>query len=373
MTLRRAARPQRRDDSAPRVSVGRRPRGRAPRAGGSGCAVLAQVEASTRAALQRLAGEVARPARSSEEWLRKALLRKEREDRKLRDQALRRTRASGASARRPSSRRPRRRSPAGRRCLRLRSTAPWPAGQTAGAGRARPRGRAQVLRLQGPYRRVTGSTTSSARSVATRNQTRRRPTADLRGRVALVHGRAREDRHQRGAAAAARRVQRRGCTRFPARRRGAATPGSGLPRWKDRALDPRDRPPSPPSVEFSATGSTRRCRASTSRFHNACRGRATEASAPVYGPFASFSHGLVGGYIPSSRGGRGPGLTVKALLAGAAGDRCASRRPHRSRSTGLAQVQRWGIDEAIPRHAVVHFTEHVPLKGAVEGVAPRIR
>jgi signal transduction histidine kinase len=88
---------------------------------------------------------------------------------------------------------------------------------------------------------------------------------------------------------------------------------------------------------------------------------ATEATAPVYGPYGTFlGTGVVGGYMVSfTEVGREAGRLVEALLAGATP---GSLRVPETAPVALhvdwRQIERWGIDaQAIPRDAVVHFRE----------------
>jgi NAD(P)-dependent dehydrogenase (short-subunit alcohol dehydrogenase family) len=195
-------------------------------------AVLAQVDASTREALQRLAGEVARPGDEQRRKLRKALLRKERDARKLRDQALR--------------------SHTGIRLLRdapvfappapsLTGTAPPPQDGSGGP----PRDAREVLGpdldeprkcyvCKTPYRRVHAFYDQLCPDCGDDNHVRRTATADLRGRVALVTGARVKIGYQ-----AALLLLRAGCsvvacTRFPrdAAARYAREPDFDA--WKDR-------------------------------------------------------------------------------------------------------------------------------------------
>ena len=93
---------------------------------------------------------------------------------------------------------------------------------------------------------------------------------------------------------------------------------------------------------------------------------ATEASAPVYGPYGTFlGTGVVGGYMVSfTEVGREAGRVVKALLAGAApGSLRVPETAPLALHVDWRQVQRWGIAEkAIPRDAVVHFREQTFLQ-----------
>ena len=237
---------------------------------------LAGVDAATREALQRLAGEIARPDGRQRRKLRKALLKGEREARKARDGALRKGTGiqrlrDAAVFRAPlpalpapgddASRWSPGCAPAAARPRRARGPPPRPRAD----GRPRARRAAQVLRLQGASTGgSTRSTTSSAARAATRTTRAATPTADLRGRVALVTGARVKIGYQ-----AAILLLRAGCrvvalTRFPrdAAARYAREPDFDA--WQDRltiyGIDLRHTP----SVELLASGSTRRCRGSTS-------------------------------------------------------------------------------------------------------------
>jgi NAD(P)-dependent dehydrogenase (short-subunit alcohol dehydrogenase family) len=196
--------------------------------------VLAQVDASTREALQRLAGEVARPGDEQRRKLRKALLRREREERKLRDAALRRSTGIRRLRDAPVFVPP---APA----LAGTSAAPPADGDAAPSGEAargvpgpeldEPR---KCYVCKASYRRVHAFYDQLCPDCGDDNQTRRTASADLRGRVALVTGARVKIGYQ-----AALLLLRAGCsvvacTRFP---RDAAARYAREPdfeAWKDR-------------------------------------------------------------------------------------------------------------------------------------------
>jgi NAD(P)-dependent dehydrogenase (short-subunit alcohol dehydrogenase family) len=192
--------------------------------------VLAQVDAATREALQRLAGEVARPGADQRRRLRKALLKAERDARKTRDGALR--------------------SQTGIRRLRQAPVfqTPLPPGRADGPpalpapleGAGPPPAAAELSEprkcyvCKAPYRRLHAFYDQLCPACGDENERRRTATADLRGRVALVTGARVKIGYQ-----AAILLLRAGChvvacTRFPrdAADRYAREPDHAA--WRDR-------------------------------------------------------------------------------------------------------------------------------------------
>jgi NAD(P)-dependent dehydrogenase (short-subunit alcohol dehydrogenase family) len=199
--------------------------------------VLADVDAETRVALQRLAGEVARPDLKHRKKLQKALLRSEHAARKARDESLRRgtairklreaplfetplpplpppgTDASGWWPRLPGAAAP--------------AQAPAAPAEELGAPR-----KCYVCKRE--YRRVHRFYDQLCPACGDENEARRGATADLRGRVALVTGARVKIGYQ-----AAILLLRAGCsvvacTRFPrdAAARYAREPDFAA--WRDR-------------------------------------------------------------------------------------------------------------------------------------------
>jgi len=197
-------------------------------------AALAQVDAGTRAALQRLAGEVARPGEEQRRKLRKALLRRERDARKLRDQALRRSTGIRRLREAPIFAPPAPSLP-GTSSPPPQDGVPAPPRDARGSGPGpeldEPR---KCYVCKAPYRRVHPFYDQLCPGCGDENQARRTATADLRGRVALVTGARVKIGYQ-----AALLLLRAGCTvlactRFPrdAAARYAREPDFDA--WKDR-------------------------------------------------------------------------------------------------------------------------------------------
>ncbi|HEY6098937.1 MAG TPA: SDR family oxidoreductase, partial [Anaeromyxobacter sp.] len=198
--------------------------------------LLADVDAETRVALQRLAGEVARPDLRKRKRLQKALLRNERASRKARDRALR----EGTGIRKlrdaPVFATP------------LPRTGPdAPGGPPRLTGRAAARAEPvapdeephlaephKCYVCKRPYHRLHRFYDQLCRGCGDENEARRAATADLRGRTALVTGARVKIGYQ-----AAIMLLRAGCsvvacTRFPrdAAARYAREPDFAA--WKDR-------------------------------------------------------------------------------------------------------------------------------------------
>ncbi|HEX9305934.1 MAG TPA: SDR family NAD(P)-dependent oxidoreductase [Anaeromyxobacter sp.] len=238
---------------------------------------LSAVDASTREALQKLAGEVARPDGRQRKKLRNALRKGERVARKDRDGALRKATGSqrlrGAPVfRTPLPALPRWGEGASAWWPRLPPHDAHPPGAAAaendGPELAEPR-KCYVCKAE--YRRLHPFYDQLCRACGDENQTRRTATADLRGRVALVTGARVKIGYQ-----AAILLLRAGCrvvalTRFPrdAAARYAREPDFAA--WRDRltvhGIDLRHTP----SVELIC----QRLEATLPRLdfqvHNACQ------------------------------------------------------------------------------------------------------
>jgi NAD(P)-dependent dehydrogenase (short-subunit alcohol dehydrogenase family) len=208
-------------------------------------AVLAAVDAATRTALQRLAGEVARPDLKGRKKLQRALLKREREARKLRDEGLRRATGIQQLRRAPVFVTPFPALPqAGSDASEWRPELPpdeparavEPAGATPGEGGDGPElleaGKCYVCKK--PFRRLHAFYDQMCQACGAENFERRSATVDLRGRVALVTGARVKIGYQ-----AAILLLRAGCsvvacTRFPrdAAARYAREPDFDA--WRDR-------------------------------------------------------------------------------------------------------------------------------------------
>ena len=164
---------------------------------------LAGVDGATREALQRLAGEIARPDARQRRQLRKALGRGEREARKARDGALRKGTGIQRLREAPVFRAPLPELPppgadASSWWPRLRAGGGAPHPPAPGASHAHGReGAAGGPELSEPrkcyvckaeYRRLHPFYDQLCRACGDENHARRTATADLRGRVALVTG-----------------------------------------------------------------------------------------------------------------------------------------------------------------------------------------
>jgi NAD(P)-dependent dehydrogenase (short-subunit alcohol dehydrogenase family) len=231
-------------------------------------AVLAAFEAATRATLQRLAGEVARPDLKQRKKLQRALLKREHEARKLRDEQLRRATGIQQLRRAPVfvTPLPSLPSPGGdasgwwpqlpcgepRSALRsatagvvteVAATEAGTSGVTGAAAVEDPRAAVEAPELsqprkcyvcKGPFRTLHPFYDQMCQACGDENFARRSAAADLRGRVALVTGARVKIGYQ-----AAILLLRAGssvvaCTRFP---RDAAARYAREPdfeEWKDR-------------------------------------------------------------------------------------------------------------------------------------------
>ncbi|HSN14916.1 MAG TPA: SDR family oxidoreductase, partial [Anaeromyxobacteraceae bacterium] len=247
--------------------------------------LLAQVDAGLREALQRVAGEVARPAADQRRRLRKALLKAERGARKQRDETLRRgtgiQRARQASVFvTPLPALP----PPGTDASAWRPSLPGASSALPHPGRAQ--GEAASSPDQGgpelseprkcyvckaPYRQLHPFYDQLCPACGDENFARRTSTADLRGRVALVTGARVKIGYQ-----AAILLLRTGChvvalTRFPrdAAARYAREPDFAS--WRDRltihGIDLRHTP----SVELLCQRLDATLPRLDFQIHNACQ------------------------------------------------------------------------------------------------------
>ncbi len=200
--------------------------------------VLARVDRATRAALQRLAGEVARPGADQRRALRKALLRRERGATRARDGALRR----GTGIRRlreapvfPTPAPPPRLQPAGEGAgaedVRAAGGAPAPERGDAGPELSEPR---KCYVCKRPYRRLHAFYDQLCPECGDESFRRRGASADLRGRVALVTGARVKIGYQAAILLLRAGCRVVACTRFPrdAAARYAREPD--LEAWRDR-------------------------------------------------------------------------------------------------------------------------------------------
>lgn len=236
---------------------------------------LARVDAATREALQRLAGEIARPDGRQRKKLRKALRKDEREGRKARDGALRRDTGIRRGRDAPVFATPLPElQPPGTDASRW-----WPrlpaapataaaAPEEHGPELAEPR-KCYVCKAE--YRRLHSFYDQMCRACGDENLARRAATADLRGRVALVTGARVKIGYQ-----AAVLLLRTGCrvvalTRFPrdAAARYAREPDFAT--WKDRltihGIDLRHTP----SVELLCKHLDATLPRLDFQIHNACQ------------------------------------------------------------------------------------------------------
>jgi NAD(P)-dependent dehydrogenase (short-subunit alcohol dehydrogenase family) len=297
-------------------------------------ALLAQVDAETRAALQKAAGEVARPGADQRRRLRKALLKAERDARKARDGALRRTtgiqrlRAAPVFAT-PLPELPR----PGEDARSWRPALPTPAPaepHSAGEGPelAEPR-KCYVCKV--PYRRLHPFYDQLCPRCGDENLARRTATADLRGRVALVTGARVKIGYQ-----AAILLLRAGCavvslTRFPrdAAARYAREPDFDA--WKGRltihGVDLRHTP----SVELLCHRLDATLPRLDFQLHNACQtvrrppgfyGHLLEREHAPWADVPAAQRALLEQYedLRASVGTRHAGVASPALLSQAASD-----------------------------------------------------
>ncbi|HEX8910201.1 MAG TPA: SDR family oxidoreductase, partial [Anaeromyxobacteraceae bacterium] len=279
--------------------------------------LLAELPADARAALQRLAGEVARPDLKARKRLQKALLRREKADRKSSDAALRRD--------------------TGIRRLRSAPVFPTPL-PPASAGATAPEAAAPPPELhaprkcyvcKAPYRALHPFYDQLCPACGDDNYARRSATADLRGRVALVTGARVKIGYQ-----AAILLLRAGCTviactRFP---RDAAARYAREPdfeAWRERltihGVDLRHTP----SVEHLCHHLDRTLPRLDFQLHNACQ---TVRRPPGFYAHLIEREQLAASAVPARERmlladhealrqdlGRGaPGLTSPALLSQAA-------------------------------------------------------
>ncbi len=297
---------------------------------------LAGVDAETRVALQRLAGEVARPDLRTRKRLQKALLRSDHEARKARDEALRR----GTGIRKlrdapvfatPAPGLP----PPG-----AGASGWWPRLEGA-AERAQADAPADGPELSGPrkcyvckraYRTLHRFYDQLCPPCAGENEARRTASADLRGRVALVTGARVKIGYQ-----AAILLLRAGCTvvactRFPrdAAARYAREPDFDA--WRERlsihGVDLRHTP----GVELLCHRLARALPRLDFQLHNACQtvrrppgfyAHLVEAEGAPLRALAPAARGLVRDYedFRAEAGrARAPGVASPALLSQARSD-----------------------------------------------------
>ena len=202
--------------------------------------VLAGVDADTRVALQRLAGEVARPDLRKRKRLQKALLRDEHAARSARDQALRKGTGIRRLREAPVFRTALPPLPAPGTDASAWSPRPLDAGHGAAASHGGEEAGSDLVQprkcyvCKASYRRLHRFYDQLCPACGEENEAHRSATADLRGRVAIVTGARVKIGYQ-----AAVMLLRAGCsvaalTRFP---RDAAARYAREPdfaEWKDR-------------------------------------------------------------------------------------------------------------------------------------------
>jgi NAD(P)-dependent dehydrogenase (short-subunit alcohol dehydrogenase family) len=203
--------------------------------------LLARVDAETRVALQRLAGEVARPDLKARKKLQKALLRSEHQERRERDAALRKAtgieqlrRAPVFVAPLPELPPPGTDASAWWPRLPGAESAPSSASSPAeddGPELAEPR---KCYVCKAPYGRLHAFYDQLCRPCGDENHARRTAKVDLRGRVALVTGARVKIGYQ-----AALLLLRAGCrvvalTRFPRDAAARYAREADFEHWKDR-------------------------------------------------------------------------------------------------------------------------------------------
>jgi len=300
--------------------------------------VLAGVDAETRVALQRLAGEVARPDLAKRKKLQKALLRREHAARKDRDEALRKDtgirklRAAPVFAT-PLPALPPPGSDASGWWPGPADARPGPgaihsAAEGEGPDLAEPR---KCYVCKRPYRRLHPFYDQLCRACGDENEVRRAASADLRGRVALVTGARVKIGYQ-----AAILLLRAGCsvvacTRFPrdAAARYAREPDYAA--WKDRlsiyGVDLRHTP----SVERLCHRLDAALPRLDFQLHNACQtvrrppgfyAHLVEAEGAPLSALPAEARPLVGDYedlrAEAGRGRASAGVAAPALLSQAA-------------------------------------------------------
>jgi NAD(P)-dependent dehydrogenase (short-subunit alcohol dehydrogenase family) len=237
--------------------------------------LLARVDAATREALQRVAGEVARPGVDQRRKLRKALLRAERDARRARDEQLRK--GTGIQQLRqapvfvtPLPELP----PPGTDASRWRPAVepppPRPSGAEEGAGEllSEPR---KCYVCKGTYRRLHPFYDQLCGPCGDENLARRTASVDLRGRVALVTGARVKIGYQ-----AAILLLRAGChvvacTRFPRDAAARYAREADFDAWRDRltihGIDLRHTP----SVELLCQRLDATLPRLDFQLHNACQ------------------------------------------------------------------------------------------------------
>jgi NAD(P)-dependent dehydrogenase (short-subunit alcohol dehydrogenase family) len=295
--------------------------------------LLAQVDAATREALQRLAGEVARPGMEQRRKLRKALLRAERDARRSRDGRLRDATGIRRLRAAPEFETPLPELPApgadgsgwwpgrlGEADRAAPRAAPPPGGETAGPPGADGPELAEPRKCyvcKASYRRLHPFYDQLCRACGDENLARRSATADLRGRVALVTGARVKIGYQAAILLLRAGCRVVACTRFPrdAAARYAREPDFAA--WRDRlsiyGLDLRHTP----SVELLCHHLDRALPRLDFQVHNACQ--------TVRRPPGFYAHLVAGEAGPISEVPAGR----RALLAGyeALRGEVAGRRP----------------------------------------------
>jgi NAD(P)-dependent dehydrogenase (short-subunit alcohol dehydrogenase family) len=289
---------------------------------------LASLPADVRVALQRLAGEVARPDLKARKQLQKALLRQERRGKRQRDAALRG--ATGIQALRRAPVYPTLPPP------------PPPGGDAAAPELSEDR---KCYVCKALYRRLHPFYDQLCPACGDENAARRTATADLRGRVALVTGARVKIGYQ-----AAVLLLRAGCTvvactRFPrdAAARYAREPDFGA--WKERlvvhGVDLRHTP----SVELLCAHLDASLPRLDFQIHNACQ--------TVRRPPGFYAHLLEREQLPSASLPAGE----RDLLASP--ERRAARLAGERRGAGVAGA-------ALLSQAASDADLLLPAPGAVE-------
>jgi len=349
-------------------------------------AVLTALDAEARAALQRLAGEVARPDLKSRKKLQKALLRQEKQERKAHDAALRGATGIHALRRAPVFRTPL--PPAAPPLDAVGSQSPGP---ELHAER-------KCYVCKAPYRELHPFYDQLCPPCGEENFARRGATADLRGRVALVTG-ARVKIGYQGAILLLRAgCSVVACTRFP---RDAAARYAREPdfeAWRDRlsiyGVDLRHTP----SVELLCRHLEGALPRLDFQIHNACQtvrrppgfyAHLVEHEQAPAAALPEHERRLIAGYevLRGAAGARGvagvtsPALLSQApgaadlLLAGQAGVELfphgvldqdlqqVDLRTHNSWRLGLAEVPTLELLEVLLVNATAPFVMTARLKG----------
>ena len=350
--------------------------------------VLTALDAESRAALQRLAGEVARPDLKERKKLQKALLRQEKAGKKSRDAALRRATGIQELRRAPVFRTP------------LPPAVPVP---TPGAAEARAPGpelhsERKCYVCKAAYRTLHPFYDQLCPACGEENFARRSASVDLRGRVALVTG-ARVKIGYQGAILLLRAgCSVVACTRFP---RDAAARYAREPdfeAWRDRlsiyGVDLRHTP----SVELLCHHLDSALPRLDFQIHNACQtvrrppgfyAHLVEHEQGAAGALPERERRLLAGYesLRGAAGARGAaGVSSPALLsqASSAADlllpgqrgvelfphgvldqdlQQVDLRAHNSWRLGLAEVPTLELLEVLLVNATAPFVMTARLKG----------